>query len=81
MPKGTKMLYSCRTTFYLCPCGYAIENNSKKLIEMKTKLHKKMCSKLEQDNVEIIDIGRINLSVGQNQHHINTEAYCLKQVQ
>ena len=48
---------------------------------MKIKLHKKMCSEWEQDNAEIMDLGRINLSVGQSRHNINTEVYCLKQVQ
>ena len=81
MPKGTKKIYVARSTFYICPCGYAIQNDCRKLIEMKIKLHKKMCSEWKQDNAEITDMGRINLSVGQSRHNINTETYCLKQVQ
>jgi hypothetical protein len=81
MPKGAKKTYYLGSSFHLCSCGYAIENACKKLIEMKRKLHRKICSKWKQDNVESIDIGRVNLSMGQTQHNVNTEAYCLKQIQ
>jgi hypothetical protein len=75
MPKGSKTRTTGYTTFHHCPCGFDIEDSSNKLIEMKKKLHRKKCNEWKDANIANLNLGRIDLPVGKNGHHINKETY------
>jgi hypothetical protein len=74
MPKGSKKRTSGTSTFHLCPCGFSIENASGKLIEMKKKLHRKICSEWKADDIAYYNFG-VQLPVGSNQYNINKDKY------
>jgi hypothetical protein len=74
MPKGLKTITTGYTTFHRCVCGYDIEDVSKKLIEMKKKLHRKKCQEWNKEDVGRIDVGILDLPRGMNQHQVNRDA-------
>ncbi len=74
MPKGAKTRTSGTSTFHLCPCGFSIENRCGKLIEMKKKLHRKICNEWKADDTVHYDFG-VQLPVGSNQYNINKDKY------
>ena len=66
MPKGVKTITTERVHFHKCGCGYEVSDVSKKLVELKGKLHSKKCNVREE-----LDVGRIRLPIGITQHNTN----------
>jgi hypothetical protein len=73
MPKGNTTITTGYTTFHRCVCGYDIEDVSKKLIDLKKKLHRKKCQEWKKEDVVQNNVGILDLPRGMNQHQVNRD--------
>lgn len=74
MPKGNTLITTGYTTFHRCVCGYDIEDVSKKLIDLKKKLHRKKCQEWKKEDVVVNNVGILDLPPCMNQHQVNRDA-------
>jgi len=59
------------SSYYICTCGYQIQNNDKKLIMMKRKLHMKKCKEDFNDGKNLIQMPTYNAKFGTTENNVN----------
>jgi hypothetical protein len=71
MPKIPKILAkSYDATMYCCPCGFQVSDHNENLVFLKSRLHKKKCSKGMNKNIPTFIA---QAEYGETEHSMNVE--------